>query len=484
MHQWLVPHVVLPLYERLTGRRPWTGALRLRELQWWPREELEARTLLRLRGVLGRAATRVPYYRDLFTHAGVAPEDVITLSALSRLPITMKADLRAASPDRTLAEGVPATRRWRTSTSGATGVPFAFYADRAGMDSWLASHLFFLDWIGAAIWTPRIDIFGPPGREAAENIPGSAALPQLARFLVLGERAIAVAGVDLTLDGLRGCLDRFPRGRPYFIRANPAYAARLAAQLLAGGRALTRYPMVVMTGSETLTPVQEAAIRSAFGCRVVNHYSTWEVPHMAQSCPDNPALLHVNSERVVLRVVGDDGRDVGPGERGHVVVTALANDVMPLINYDLGDWGVAGGSCPCGRGFPTLAAIEGRSGEMIETPAGRAITPAMMTTQLALQCEVVGFISEYQAEQTAPDAVIFRVVPAPGFRTEMEETLRKGLGRLVGPCVAVSVEVVDRIPCEPSGKRPIIKTRKPSVGGLAPSADRTRNAPGRLATPG
>jgi len=181
----------------------------------------------------------VPYYRELFTLAGVAPEDVTTLSALSRVPIVTKTDLRANSPDRLLAEGVPATRRWKTRTSGSTGVPFEFYADRAGMDSWLASHLFFLDWIGAAIWTPRIDIFGPPGREAAENIPGSSALPQLARSLVLGERVISVAGVDLTLDGLQACLDRFPRGRPYFIRANPSYAARLAARSPASSRSST-----------------------------------------------------------------------------------------------------------------------------------------------------------------------------------------------------------------------------------------------------
>ena len=478
MHRWLVPHVVLPLYERFTGRRPWTAGLRLRELQWRPREELETRALLRLRGVLAHAATRVPYYRDLFTRAGLAPEDVTTLSALSRLPISTKTDLRASSPDRTLAEGLPAARRWKSSTSGSTGVPFEFYVDRAGMDSWLASHLFFLDWIGAAIWTPRIDIFGPPGREAAEKIPGSSALPRLARSVVLGERAIAVAGVDLTLDGLQGCLDRFPRGRPYFIRATPSYAARLAAQLLAGGRALTRYPMVVMTGSETLTPVHEAAIRAAFGCRVVNHYSTWEIPHMAQSCPDNPALLHVNSERVLLRVVGDDGRDVGPGQRGRVVVTALANEVMPLINYDLGDWAIRGAPCPCGRGFPTLAAIEGRSGEMIETPEGRAITPAMMTTQLALKCEAVGFLSEYQVEQTGPHTVTLRVVPAPGFTTGMVEALREGLGRLVGSRIAVSVEIVDRIPWESSGKRPIIKVRQPSAGGPAPFAGWTRPDPG------
>jgi len=461
MHQWLVPRVVLPLYERLTGRRPWTEALRLRELQWRPREELERRTLRRTCAVLDHAARHVPYYRELFARARIAPEDITTLSALARLPVVTRTDLRAGFPERTTAEDLPASRRWLTRTSGSTARPFDFYADRAGMDSWLGSHLFFLDWLGAAIWTPRIDIFGPPGGLTTANTPGSSALPQAVRRLILGERVVAVAGVTLTLAALRAHVDRFPRGRPYFIRAGPSYAARLATLLLADGRPLARGPMAVMTGAETLTMVQEAAIRNAFGCQVVNHYSTWEVPHMAQSCPDNAGVLHVNSERVVVRVVDTDGLDVRPGERGRVVITMLANDVMPLINYDLGDWAVRGNPCPCGRGFPTLAAVEGRSGEVIETADGRAITPAMLATQLPVQSDVARFLADYQADQTASGVMILRVVPLPGFTTAMVAPLRLVLQRMMGPTMSVSVEIVDRIPEERSGKRFIIKSYRP-----------------------
>lgn len=62
-------------------------------------------------------------------------------------------------------------------------------------------------------------------------------------------------------------------------------------------------------------------------------------------------------------------------------------------------------------------------------------------------------------------------------------SLRKNLERLLGPRVVVSVEVVDEIPPEPSGKRPIIKTRKPSVGPSS-SADGFGNRAGRPAAPG
>ena len=52
MHRWLVPHVVAPLYEHVSGRRPWTTLRRLQELQWRAPAELEARTVHGLRGLL------------------------------------------------------------------------------------------------------------------------------------------------------------------------------------------------------------------------------------------------------------------------------------------------------------------------------------------------------------------------------------------------------------------------------------------------
>ena len=126
----------------------------------------------------------------------------------------------------------------------------------------------------------------------------------------------------------------------------------------------------MISGGETMTALDADAIGRAFGCRVVNHYGAWEVPHMAQTCPDNPDVMHVNSERVVLRVVREDGRPAAPGTPGRIVVTALDNYVMPFINYEIGDTGVVGGAVLCGRGFPTLARVEGRLGEVIQDPGG------------------------------------------------------------------------------------------------------------------
>jgi phenylacetate-CoA ligase len=219
----------------------------------------------------------------------------------------------------------------------------------------------------------------------------------------------------------------------------------------------------VFTYAETLSLLNRSTIEHAFRCRTANHYSTWEVLHMAQTCPDSPDLLHVNSERAILRVVRQDGTAAPPGEVGRVVVTDLANYVMPFINYEIGDWAVAGERCPCGRGFPTLASLEGRLGEVLHTPTGRTILPIALCRFLNIRARAHPYIWEYQATQTTPDRVTFMVVPTVHLTRGRADWLRAQLEGFLGPGMSVTVETVDRIPVESSGKRLLVKSRLPTT---------------------
>jgi phenylacetate-CoA ligase len=456
VYAWLVPRVVFPLAERLGGRRMWTDVRRMRELQWRPPEAVERRASGRLRALLEHATAHVPYYRELFKQVGLRPDDVCTLPDLARVPISTKADLRAGFPSRTTAENVPAHRRRTMRTSGSTGLPFEFYWDRAAGDALLAGYLFSLEWAGTAIWDLRITL--TIQAHVASNLGEASRLRGLARRVLLGEQTASLSSSDVVTGEFRALIERLPARRHYFIRGVPTAIARLAAQLDEQSAALARYPKVVMTFAETLTPANAAIIKRLFRCPVVNYYSSWEVPQMAQTCPDNPDLLHVNSERVIVRVVRPDGHAAAPGEAGRVVVTDLANHAMPFINYFIGDHAVAGPPCPCGRGFPTLASLEGRNTEAIHTPAGKEINPGILGHVLVFVADIVPYVWEYQAVQTAPDAVTLRVVPTLRYSAGFANTLRAALVTLLGPDVTVAVEVVDHIPLEPSGKRLIIKS--------------------------
>jgi len=105
MYSRLVPRLLFPACERLTGRRFWTEVERLRSRQWATPAELEARVVGRLRPLLGHAAAHVPHYREVFGDAGLDARAIRTVEDLARVPITTKADLRRRFPD-----GVSAVR--------------------------------------------------------------------------------------------------------------------------------------------------------------------------------------------------------------------------------------------------------------------------------------------------------------------------------------------------------------------------------------
>jgi phenylacetate-CoA ligase len=348
---------------------------------------------------------------------------------------------------------VPASRRLLARTSGSTGQPFEFYLDRTDVDIRRGSYLFFREWAGAPPWYTRVLVaipsFVPPHYRPPIWLTWG-------RRMLLGERVEHLHTDRLTLPHVHARLRHLARGRPYFLYGPPSYLAHLASLLLDGGTPLPRTPAVVIACGETLTDVDASIIGRAFGCRVVSHYSTLEVLYLGQTCPDEPSALHTNAERAIVRVVRPDGHAAAPGEPGRVVVTDLANFVMPFINYDLGDVAVTAPPCRCGRGLPTLARLEGRAGELIRTPH-RVVSAATLGYYLTDICQAAPHIREFQAIVEGAQSVVLRVVPATRFGPATAAIIRERLENLLGPGVTVRVESVDQIPLEPSGKRLIIK---------------------------
>jgi len=100
-----------------------------------PREELEQLQLERLQATLNRVYKNVPCYRNKFNAAGIIPEDVQSLADLSRLPFTVKEDLRLNYPYGMFA--VPLREVVRIhSSSGTTGKPTVVGYTRHDLDTW------------------------------------------------------------------------------------------------------------------------------------------------------------------------------------------------------------------------------------------------------------------------------------------------------------------------------------------------------------
>jgi phenylacetate-coenzyme A ligase PaaK-like adenylate-forming protein len=133
--------------------------------------------------------------------------------------------------------------------------------------------------------------------------------------------------------------------------------------------------------------------------------------------------------------------------------------VMPFIRYDIGDTAIAGAPCPCGRGFPTLEGLEGRSTEQLRTPQGTVITSGVLGAVVFRQRGFLSYVAEYQAVQTASDTVVLKIVPMDGFTHDTAAALLTALKKLLGPEMQVALDLVSQIPREANGKRLIIKSQ-------------------------
>ena len=90
-------------------------------------------------------------------------------------------------------------------------------------------------------------------------------------------------------------------------------------------------------------------------------YGTAEAGNLGYEC-DALDGLHVPADALVQVCALDDGRPLGPGEEGEVVVTRFRDDYA-IVRLGTGDLSAfLEEPCPCGRPTPRLAVSESGSG--------------------------------------------------------------------------------------------------------------------------
>ncbi len=390
----------------------WQGA-RLRG------RDLSACQQRRLDSLLKFARRASPFYRELHADAGV--KDGAPLEAIP--PVDKRALMRdfdrvstqpdinrrsvesfLADPDRLGALVAGRYAVW--SSSGSTGEPGWFVHDTGALAVYDALEA---QRFRGAAFGPGLGLPWLPGERYAMvaatggHFAGIASLERLRRSLPWLAPFVRPFSLLQPTPSLVAELNAFS---PVVLATYPTAAAMLADEQ-ASGRLHLRL-RELWTGGEWLAPVSRARLESVFKCRVRNSYGASEFLPIAWECPQG--RMHVNSDWVILEPIDAHGRKVEPGVRSHsVLLTNLANRVMPLIRYDLGDSvTVHPAACPCGSGFPTIS-VEGRCDDALVMPLARGGTAAIVPLALATVLEEEAHVHDYQVVQTAPRALTVRL---------------------------------------------------------------------------
>ncbi len=445
---------LLPLYHRLpyAGRclvahlhglqlRAWRYGRDTEELvsaasarDAWQPEDWQRYHQPRLRALLDRAATRVPYYRDAWQK-----RRFVSWRALANWPVLHKEDLRRHNR-RLLADDRDEHNLFHEHTSGTTGTPVTLFHHRDTLRHWYA--LFEARarrWYGVDRTLPWAILGGqlvaPPRRQRPPFWVWNRSMRQL-----------YLSSYHLGADTARHYVEALHRHHVCYLLGYPSMLAALAFSIL-DQRLLPPALRVVITNAEPLLPGQRSAIAEAFGCPVRETYGLAELTAAASEC--EAGRLHLWPEVGIVEVSDQQDQVTPQAGEGRLVSTGLLNTDQPLIRYSAGDLihlAPAGERCASGRTLPLVRAVEGRCDDVLRTPDGRVIG------RLDPAFKGEWPIREAQVRQERHDLVRVVVVPGPGFARVHEAALVRELSARLGALVTVEVELVDEIPRGKNGK--------------------------------
>jgi phenylacetate-CoA ligase len=209
-------------------------------------------------------------------------------------------------------------------------------------------------------------------------------------------------------------------------------------------------PRLIFSHAEILTPRCIQMVNSTFDTSIHNLYGSAEFNRLAFQC-NRHSGLHMITDGAVIEII-QDGENVDYGEPGEIVVTGLYNYAMPLIRYRIGDIGVTTDeSCDCGRSWPLIKQIEGRSNDFSILPSGQAISPMNLVS--AMDPKYVKGVTQYQIVQEKRDFFLVKVVVNQEFHREQILLIQKRIQlRCHGEEINVDVQVVNEIEKDKTGK--------------------------------
>ncbi len=433
----LAAGLLFPLHERLKGHDSVAVRERLEASQWHTAQALADEQLQRLRAFLVDIGKTVPYYRELFAQVGFDPQAVASVADLHRLPLLDKPTIRAHLEAFKADDHGPINRY---TTGGSSGEPLIFYIGKARTSHDVGAKWRATRWWGVDIGDPELVVWGSPVELGAQD--------RVRRLRDGLMRSFLLPAFEMSEKNLDGYVARIREVRPAMLFGYPSSLSLIAARAKAKGQRLDDLGIkVVFVTSEKLYDNQRETITQAFGAPVANGYGARDAGFIAHECPSG--RLHLSSEDIVVETIRPDGSASALGEPGEIVVTHTATRDFPLVRYRTGDVGVLSAeTCPCGRGLPVLAEVQGRSTDFVVAADGTVMHGLALIYTLR---DMPG-VAKFKIEQMSLTLTQVKVVRGAGFADSGLSRIEREFQARLGAGVTIEVQLVDDIPPEKSGK--------------------------------
>lgn len=449
-----VSHLLFPAQERLKGHDTLRVRRWLDETQWWDPSRIARLQSDRLRALFVHVGSHVPYYRDMFERLSLAPEDIVGVEGLKRLPFLGKAEVRL-NIDRLKSDKAHSLTRF--NTGGSSGEPLVFFIGKERLSHDVAAKWRATRWWDVDIGDPEIVVWGSPIELGAQD--------RVRRWRDTLMRTELLPAFEMSETRLDEFLARIRRRRPRMLFGYPSALSLIGSRAEKTGVRMDDLGIrVAFCTSERLYEHQRNTIERVFGCPVANGYGARDAGFIAHQCPSGG--MHITAEDVIVEIVDARGEPVPPGDSGEIVVTHLATGEFPFIRYRTGDVAALDPSpCACGRGLPLLKDVQGRATDFVVAQDGTVMHGLALIYILRDLPEVAAF----RIVQESLELTRVELVPGPGYGPSIALTIERGLMARLGAGVRIQIEPRSEIPAEKSGKYRYVMSRVDAPEG-APCA--------------
>jgi phenylacetate-CoA ligase len=295
------------------------------------------------------------FYRDKFKEAGIKPSDIRGLDDLTKVPFTVKQDLRDNYPFKMFCVPMKDIVRIHAS-SGTTGKPTVVGYTQKDIDMWTEA-------MARTIVAP-----GGSREDILHNAYGYGLFTGGLGFHYGGEK-VGCAVIPISGGNTKRQLLILKDFGGTILSCTPSYSIYLAESAVNEGMDPKELNLRVgIFGAEPWSETMRERIEDALDIKATDVYGLSEIcgPGVSQECEEQ-AGAHIWSDLFLPEVIDPEtGEQMGEGEQGELVFTTLTKEGIPLLRYRTGDLTVLEyDKCACGRYHPRMIKVRGRSDDML-----------------------------------------------------------------------------------------------------------------------
>lgn len=405
----------------------------LRDYDTWPIEKKLEHQREQLVSFVRFAYENSTFYREFYKDIDI--DSIQTIEDLKQLPILEKEMLRQRIDDIVIDTGEAC---WHSNTGGTTGKSLQVTMTHKDMMRRMAMLDHFKAKVGFEHRKMRRATFNgkhivPPGQTQKVFWRYNRACKQK-----------IYSSFHITEANMKYYVEDLNRFKPQALDGFFTSMCDIAGYIERHNIPLTFKPVAIFPTSETLSAEGRALLERVFRCKVYNQYASSEGAPFVNECPNQQ--LHVLLASGVIESYG---------EHDEVLVTSFTTRATPLIRYRIGDRMIFDNEtvCTCGDTSPAVRAIEGRSRDYLFTGDGLRISH--LGSILKGLPNVVIHMQFVQEEKN--EILLLLQVDHSSFSPEHEQKIRENFAHVFGKNTALTVQYVQEIPREASGKFRMIK---------------------------